>query len=131
MMKLRYDKAEGVVRSVGDPPHGILVIGQNEEGLPAFMVSPSWEPTMPDLGMNSVEIGEDVPDGAVAIPLPEIVAAAGEPMVPVLWKAAVMSYEAAHSLGLHVKGTLDPIALGVVLLNDLKAEIMAQYGGMG
>lgn len=132
MLKLRYDQTEGVIRSVGDPPHGILCVGQNEEGDPSFVVSASWEPKVPiGLKVNSVEIAEGETTGdEIPVDLAELVEAAGRGLLPVIWKAAVMGYEAAHALGLHAKGEISPVAMGVVLMNDTKAEIMRQYGDL-
>lgn len=43
-MKLRSSKGEGVLRSVGDPPNGILVVVSDGAASFGFGVSPNWEP---------------------------------------------------------------------------------------
>lgn len=42
-MKLRFYKSEGVVRSIGDPPNGIITI-HGFAGQGAFAIDPSFEP---------------------------------------------------------------------------------------
>jgi hypothetical protein len=43
-MKLKWSDDEGLIRSVGDPPNGILTLdAQNEDGV-TWLVDPDWQP---------------------------------------------------------------------------------------
>lgn len=46
-LKLRGSEREGVVRSVGSPPNGILALGHPGEGAgePAWIIDPGWTPS--------------------------------------------------------------------------------------
>lgn len=46
-LKLRGSEKEGVIRSVGSPPNGILALGHPGEGAgePSWIIDPGWSPT--------------------------------------------------------------------------------------
>lgn len=46
-LKLRANAGEGVIRSVGSPPNGILAIGHPGEGAgePCWIIDPNWTPS--------------------------------------------------------------------------------------
>jgi hypothetical protein len=64
-VKLRLDTAEKVIRSIGDPPHGILIASQTDDDRLVYAIDPQFEP--PAEGMPGVILANA--EGSVSVPV--------------------------------------------------------------
>lgn len=127
-MVLRFDRTEGVVRNLGDPPNGALVVGREDDGSFALGISASFDPARQGIHTpagTSTLIDAGGRDDFVAVPLADLVAGCAGPLeASSLWDAAcLLVAQCVNAL----PGTMnvEAVADALRVTAELRAELAA------
>jgi hypothetical protein len=119
-MKIVNVESENTLRSVGNPPNGIVVVVWTEQG-PSFAVDPKWEPKK--AGVEAVRVHGSPTSDAVPITPAEIVEAADgdEELVAIRSVATFAFIEAVN--GCLPAGKIDLIQVYLDFLKETRDAI--------
>lgn len=130
-LKLQYFPDEGTIRSIGDAPNGILMIGGNHETGATLAVHPGVEPPT-DFGDGGAAIkrldGDSVGKGeAIAVDTAEVVTGCANPeTIAMVWKTMMLATAARAEEAVLSFAPEDVVAFGTLAV-ELRDEIAKIY----
>lgn len=135
-LKLQYYPAEGTIRSIGDAPNGILMIGGNHKTGATLAIHPGVEPPKEFVERIAVKRldGDSVGKGeAIAVDTAEVVEGCVNPeTIAMVWKTMMLATAARAEEGLLSFAPEDTVAfaeLAVELRDEIAKIADLQEGG--